>query len=272
MKIDVTVCTYQSEKYLDECLTSIEKSVPINRLIIIDHNSTDKTLEIAKKHKAEIHFENVGLGYARQLAINLVETPIFMFVDSDVAFHNYDWFPKAVSLINEEGKVGAVVVHTPDRNPVLKQKYVDFWWKRVPALKRGKVGFHTYSTLILKKAIEGIRIPSIFGAFEHLYILLYMRKLGWTYDVINVEGMHYEQILSVDASKKAMWFGAGHRILGGINPLPHLLIRRILTAPLKALPPAIAEKDPNIISWNTRYWFSYLNGWLHPEKYGKMKR
>lgn len=65
MKIDVAVCTYQSEKYLDECLTSIEKAIPLNRLIIIDHHSTDKTIEIARRHNAEIHFENVGLGYAR---------------------------------------------------------------------------------------------------------------------------------------------------------------------------------------------------------------
>jgi len=49
MKIDVAVCTYQSERYLDECLTSVEKSVPINKLIVVDHYSTDKTIEIAKK-------------------------------------------------------------------------------------------------------------------------------------------------------------------------------------------------------------------------------
>lgn len=36
MKIDVAVCTYQSEKYLDECLMSVEKSVHINKLIVVD--------------------------------------------------------------------------------------------------------------------------------------------------------------------------------------------------------------------------------------------
>jgi len=268
VRIDVVVCTYQSEKYLDECLTSIEKSVPINRLIIIDHYSTDKTIEIAKKHNAEIHFENVGLGYARQMAINLVKTPIFMFVDSDVVFHNYDWFSKAVSLIDEKRKIGAVVVYTGPPTNFLRTKYANFWCKWVPALK--KVSFHTYSTLMLKKAVKGIKIPSILGVNENLYIRSYMEKHGWTHIVIEASGIHYVTYVE----KKGAWFGAGDRILHGFHALSlfHLLIRRVFTAPLKAIPPAIAMKNPEIILWNTRFWLKYLKGWLQPEKYVKMKR
>lgn len=37
--MDVAVCTYQSEKFPDQCSTSIEQTVPVNRLIIVDHYS-----------------------------------------------------------------------------------------------------------------------------------------------------------------------------------------------------------------------------------------
>lgn len=141
MKVDVAVCTYQSEKYLDQCLTSIEKTVPIRKLIIVDHYSTDRTIEIAKRHNAEIYFESVGLGYARQLAIDHVETPIFLFVDSDVVFYEHDWFPKAASMLEDEQRVGAVGIWTPSRLPPWREKYANFWFKHVRALERHKAGF-----------------------------------------------------------------------------------------------------------------------------------
>ena len=271
MKIDVAVCTYQSEKYLDECLTSVEKSVPINKLIVVDHYSTDRTIEIAKKHNAEIYFENVGLGYARQIAINHVETPVFMFLDSDVVFYSYDWFEKAISLIGKRKngeKIGAVVVFTPVIHNPQRQKYADFWWKVFPWKKT--IGFLPQSTLYLKNAIEGIKIPSILGSYEQVYIEHYMRKRGYTYIPIEVKGRHFYDF----PDKKAAWMGAGHRLFFGtrLSHLVNILIRRVLTAPLKAVPPAFVMKDPYIVPWNTRYWLEYLKGWLKPEEHTKMKR
>lgn len=75
IKVDVAVCTYQSEKYLNQCLMSIQKTVPFHKLIVVDHYSTDKTIEIARKYDAEIYFENIGLGHARQVAIEHSNAP-----------------------------------------------------------------------------------------------------------------------------------------------------------------------------------------------------
>lgn len=271
MKIDVAVCTYQSEKYLDKCLTSVEKSVPINKLIVVDHYSTDRTIEIAKKHNAEIYFENVGLGYARQIAIDHVETPIFMFLDSDVVFFSYDWFEKAFSLMGRRKngeKIGAVVVFTPVIHNPQRQKYADFWWKMCPWKK--EIGFLPQSTLYLKSAIEGIKIPSILGSYEQVYIEHYMRKRGYTYAPIEVKGRHFYDF----PDKKASWMGAGDRLFSGLrrDTFTYVIFRQALIAPLKAVPPAVFMRDPLIILWNTRYWFGYLKGWLHPEEYTKMKR
>lgn len=270
MKIDVAVCTYQSERYLDECLTSVEKSVPINKLIVVDHYSTDKTIEIAKKHNAEIHFENVGLGRARQIAIEHVETPVFMFLDSDVVFYSYDWFEEAISLMGrrKNGKeIGAVVVFTPVIHNPQRQKYAEFWWKVFPWKKR-KIGFLPQSTLYVKEAIERISIPPVLGSFEQVYIEHYMRKQGYTYAAIEVKGRHYYDF----PDKKGAWMGAGNRLFFGSRYLLNILIGKVFTAPLKAVPAAFAMKDPLIILWNTRYWFGYLKGWLRPEEHTKMKR
>jgi hypothetical protein len=45
-----------------------------------------------------------------------------------------------------------------------------------------------------------------------------------------------------------------------------------LTAPLKAVPPSLAYKDPTIILRNTEYWIKYLKGWLYPHRYINMRR
>nr|MDO8135272.1 glycosyltransferase family A protein [Candidatus Njordarchaeum guaymaensis] len=117
MKVDVIVCTYKSEKYLEQCLTSIEQFIPLNELIVVDHYSPDRTVEIAKKHNAAVYYEKYSLGNARQVGINHSETPIFIFVDSDVVFYDGKWFPRAVSMVGENTRVGGLGLWTPTTLP-----------------------------------------------------------------------------------------------------------------------------------------------------------
>jgi glycosyltransferase involved in cell wall biosynthesis len=268
IKVDVAVCTYQSEKYLDECLTSVEKFVPFNRLIIVDRYSTDRTVEIAKKHGAEIYFENIGLGHARQVAIEHSDAPFILFVDSDVVFYDGEWFNSAVELFKDEKKrVGAIGIEVPARLPPWRQKYVNFWWKTVPQIRAPSFS-NVY--FLRRKAIEGMRIPNQLGAYEQVFIRTYVAKKGWKVYVIQGNGLHYYDY----PDWKGAWLGAGSRVFGDekIKDLPQMLIRRILTACLKAIPPAIAYNDPSIIFHNTTYWFRYLKGWLKPEDYIVLKR
>ncbi|MEM3874845.1 MAG: glycosyltransferase family 2 protein [Candidatus Bathyarchaeia archaeon] len=265
--MDVAVCTYQSEKYLDECLTSIENTVPFKKLIVVDHYSTDKTIEIAKKHKAEIYFESVSLGYARQIAIEHSNAPFILFVDSDVVFYDDKWFKSAVELFKNDENVGAIGIELPAKLPPWRRKYVNFWWKTVPQIRKRSFA-NVY--FLRRKAIEGIKIPYQLGAYEHVFIRNYVAKRGWKIYVIPGNGLHYYDY----PEWKSAWLGAGSRFFGDekVVDLPKMLIRRILTAFLKAVPPAIVHNDPSIIINNTLYWFRYLKGWLKPEDYITIKR
>jgi glycosyltransferase involved in cell wall biosynthesis len=259
LETDVAVCTYQSAKYLEQCLSSIEKNVPFNKLIIVDHYSTDGTVEIARRHNAEIYYEKLGLGYARQMAIDHAEAPVLFLVDSDVVFYESDWYPKAVAMVEEEC-VGAVGIWTPTMEVRWKQRYVDWWWDAVPAMKHYAF---TNSYFILRKAIEGIRIPIIVSSLECEYIQLYMQKRGYNVKILQVPGWHYNDYPQAKGSS----IGAGVRILYGLRDFPRFLLRRVFTSPIKGIPPAIAYHDPEIITKNTEYWVKYLRGWLQPEKY-----
>jgi len=263
IEVDVAVCTYNSEKYLDACLGSIRRNVPYNRLVIVDHYSTDKTVKIAKKYGAEIYFENIGLGYARQLAIEHSSAPFLLFVDSDVVFYDDVWFKESIKIFkNESMKAGAIGVDTPVRYSDWRQKYNEFWFKYAPTITRKKHFHNVY--FLRRKAIEGIKIPSFLGAYEHNFIKRYVKRKGWKVYIVDGNGIHYYDF----PEWKGAWLGAGARLFGEINVknLPYMLFRRVFTAPLKALPPAIAHNDPAIILHNSIYWFRFLKGWLKTRK------
>jgi glycosyltransferase involved in cell wall biosynthesis len=268
-KLDVVVCTYQSGKYLGECLTSIKQYIPVNKLIVVDHYSTDDTLRIAKEHGAYILLENVSLGYARQIGINAVGSKLFMFVDSDVVLSGKGWLKKAFEKLNRDKRLGAVVLDVPTKTKHLEPKIkYDNWWRKFRPQNKN-IGFFCIVTLIKKEALKGMRIPSNLSSGEDKYIGSYLNKNGWKYAVMKTEEcVHYCDYVS----KKSLWEGAGDRKLFGLRPLPSILLQKILLAPIKALLPAIFEKDVRIITWNTLHWLDYLKGFLNAEKYWNIRR
>ena len=109
-KVDVVMLTKNSEHLLSKCLESIYRNVPVNRLVVVDAFSTDRTTaildEFSKQHgNVKIITDKSSRGEARQRGIQEVETEWFMFVDSDVILCE-DWFRKASIHIRKD--VGAI--------------------------------------------------------------------------------------------------------------------------------------------------------------------
>jgi len=99
--IDVALITRNEEAKILPTLESIIHEIPLNHLIIIDA-SNDRTPQLIEnylhdrnllKHLKLTEEPGKGCGYARQLALNNIETPIFAFVDAGAIlpqkwFHN----------------------------------------------------------------------------------------------------------------------------------------------------------------------------------------
>ncbi len=178
MKVDVVILTKNSEETLRKCLDSIYNNVPVNRLIVVDGHSTDKTLEIVRKfdkkyHNVVILSEKGTRGMARQKALALVETDWFMFVDSDVILCN-DWFKKAKRLIKPDvGAIWGVEVWS-----VLKNVTVLKLFERITMKIFGKRG-GTHDLLVRHEAVEGIRIPPNLHVYEDAYIKSWICRKGY---------------------------------------------------------------------------------------------
>ena len=90
MSISVIIHTYNSEKYLRECLESVKLA---DEIIICDMYSTDKTIEIAQEFGCRIiYHENVGFADpARNWAISQASSDYVFIVDSDEIFPEAIW-------------------------------------------------------------------------------------------------------------------------------------------------------------------------------------
>jgi glycosyltransferase involved in cell wall biosynthesis len=180
MPIDVIVLTKNSERMLRECLCSVYRNVPVNRLIIVDGYSTDKTLDVVeefqRKHGNVLLLQDRGnRATARQKGISRVETEWFMFVDSDVVLSR-GWFRKAKKHIAAD--VGAVWGVNIDVIPNMKDKHI-LKLQSLIARQFFCVRGGMHDTLIRREAVEGIHIPEQLHAYEDAYIVNWIKEKGY---------------------------------------------------------------------------------------------
>lgn len=178
MKVDVVVLTRNSEETLEKCLSSVYKNVPVNRLIVVDGYSTDKTIEIVNrfsgKHRNVVILREKGTrGKARQRAIDAVKTKWFMFVDSDVTLCS-GWFEQARSLIGDGvGAIWGIEVWSVLRNVTVQKLF-----ERITMKIFGKRG-GTHDLLVRHEAVKNIQIPPLLHVYEDAYIKSWILQKGY---------------------------------------------------------------------------------------------
>lgn len=90
-KISVIIPAYNAEKYLDQCVESVQSQIYDNiEIIIVNDGSTDRTAAMIERLKEKdsrirtLHKrKNEGLGAARNSALELVTGQYVLFLDSD---------------------------------------------------------------------------------------------------------------------------------------------------------------------------------------------
>lgn len=75
-QISIIVLTFNSEKWIKRCLTSITRNANRNEIIVIDNNSSDRTIETIRKYSPKIKIINnkKNLGFARGVNIGIKNT------------------------------------------------------------------------------------------------------------------------------------------------------------------------------------------------------
>jgi len=86
MKISVVIPTLNEEKYIGKCLESIRDQKVECEIIVVDSNSSDKTVEIAKKYADRVLVNEVGIAINRQLGAEMASGDIIITTDADCIF------------------------------------------------------------------------------------------------------------------------------------------------------------------------------------------
>lgn len=108
MKISVIIPAFNEEKNLDKCLTSLQnQKIKPFEVLVIDNNSKDKTVEIAKKFGCRVVREKKqGISFARNKGFDEAYGDVILRTDADTVLPS-DWIERMQKHF-ENPKVGRV--------------------------------------------------------------------------------------------------------------------------------------------------------------------
>lgn len=134
--VSIIVPVYNGERTLDKCIKSLlylEYPKEKYEIIVVDNNSTDNSIEIAKKYPVKLLHEGKQSSYAaRNFGVKNAKGEIVAYTDADCVVDK-EWLRQLVKNFKDEtiaGVGGEILAYNPksiverysDKNDVLSQK------------------------------------------------------------------------------------------------------------------------------------------------------
>jgi len=159
----------------------------INKLILVDGSLNENAKILAEKSLAKVEIVYVkdvhgNRATARQKGIDLVETSLFAFVDSDVELPK-NWYAD-ISEFFKSRKVGAVWGCALPVNPVRRQYQLAMarFYHTNPiqlAVQQGAQRGMLHDTMIRTELVKDIKIPVYLHVMEDHYVRRYIESKGY---------------------------------------------------------------------------------------------
>jgi glycosyltransferase involved in cell wall biosynthesis len=222
--VTVGVCVKNSESSIYDCLESIIRSNYDKlklEIVLVDGNSTDRTLIIAKQllEKSGISFRILndngkGLGYARQMVVDHSRGEYICWVDADSALTS-NFILNQVSFLEGETNIGAVIplILFTNNNTISKLQGYSLLLPSLKAAVKKKTPHLAMNGSITPKkvliSLGGFNL-SIRGAGEDLEIFERMTKSGYRLETnVKAQIYHYTENCWRDVFRQASWWGKG---------------------------------------------------------------
>lgn len=160
-KVSFCVPTLNNEDTLYATLQSYARQdYPDFEIIIVDGNSTDKTIEIAKQFTDEIYYDGGTLGSATQTAVDKATGDIVAIIDSDIVLPHSKWLLNAVKYFNYSDRVSTIwpMNVAPPGSALTTQLYFNYW------------------RILMEDRIKHKR--SVFGGGNSLFFKKYIVEIG----------------------------------------------------------------------------------------------
>ncbi len=184
MKVTLITATYNSGKYLEDCILSVRKQSYGNiEHIIIDGKSTDNTVSIIKRHKANIAYwkseTDRGMYDAINKGIKKATGDIIGILNSDDMLETEDVIGEIVKAF-ETQQVDAVFGDLEYVDPVDTSKVIRIWKGNPYKRYRFRYGWMpAHPTFYIKKALiekYGGYESHYFTAADYEFMARYLYK------------------------------------------------------------------------------------------------
>lgn len=180
--VSIVVTTLNEEEYIEKCLRSLCNQSYRNReLIVVDSESTDKTLEIAKKYADKLIVKKCSIPAGRNTGAKESKGDVLLFVDADIML-SPDWIDTVLPHLKDENVVAAYGELFPLENRI-KDKLVFCIFKLTNFLSRTIARRTLYARLgtavmIKKHALEKIGYFSEDVCIDDIDCSLKLNKIG----------------------------------------------------------------------------------------------
>jgi dolichol-phosphate mannosyltransferase len=107
--ISVVIATLNEEQGIGPTLQEMQGVLHDSRFIVVDGNSVDKTIEIAKNMGADVLLqEGKGKGLAMSQGFRMYKSDYVVFTDADYTYPA-EYVPKMIQILEQDRKVGMVI-------------------------------------------------------------------------------------------------------------------------------------------------------------------
>ncbi len=110
LTLSIVIPVYNEERYLPACLNAIAKqTVKPDEVIVVDNNSTDKTVEIAHSYKfvTLLHEKRQHQAFAQKTGFDNASSDILGRIDGDSVLPK-DWVKKVIAGFNNDQNLAAL--------------------------------------------------------------------------------------------------------------------------------------------------------------------
>src|SRR5437868_10767389 len=104
LTLSIVIPAYNEENYLKACLDSVAKqSLKPDEVIVVDNNSTDRTVEIAKRYKfvKVLYEKRQHQVFAQATGFNAAKGEILGRIDAD-SILSPDWAKKIIAAFDAD--------------------------------------------------------------------------------------------------------------------------------------------------------------------------
>lgn len=160
--VSIIILTYNAEKYIKDCLESVQKQTYKDiEILIIDNNSSDQTREILKKLKPSpglkiiFNSQNTGFSAGQNQGIKNSRGEFVLCLNQDVILDK-NFVEQALNLMEQNEKIGAVqgkLLRQPAKNTIDTTGLVILKNRRIISRGQGQIDQGQYQ-----------QIAEIFGA------------------------------------------------------------------------------------------------------------